>query len=81
MSAPADPAAVPRLLHSEAEAVGAALHDYFEKLGLVIVDLGKGQVLDPEAILARGDLAWADAVQRVLVLAAEKQADREEEIE
>ena len=49
-----------------------------EKLDLVVVDLARGQVLDPEAILDRGDLAWADMVQRVLSRAAEKQSEREE---
>ncbi len=70
--------AVPRLSHAEAEGVGAAVHAYFEKLGLCVVNLERGQVLDPVAILQRGDLAWAGAVQRVLMLAAEKQAERED---
>lgn len=74
----AEPQPVPELKYSEAEGVGAGLHDHLENLGLCIVDLKKGQVLDPEAILQRGDLAWADMVQRMLVLAGEKEAERGE---
>ena len=72
----AEPQPVPELKYSEAEGVGVGLHDHLENLGLCIVDLKKGQVLDPEAILQRGDLAWADMVQRMLVLAGEKEAER-----
>ncbi len=71
-------APVPRLGHAEAEAVGSALHDYLEKLGLCVVNLNRGQVLDPEAILPRGELAWADAVQFILRRASENQQERED---
>jgi len=77
MAAHAPAPKVPRLAHEDAEAVGCALHDNLEKLGLALVNLKAGQVLDPEAIVPRDDLAWADAVQRVLAFAAEKQAERE----
>lgn len=55
----------PLLSFSEAEAVGAALHDHMEKqLGAVPMD--------------RDDMGWGDLVQFVLRRAGETVRDREE---
>ncbi len=64
-------APIPRLTHAEAEAIGAALHDHFAKLGLQLVGIGGREV-------ERAAFTWADAVQHVLRLAAERQAERED---
>ncbi|HEX4736711.1 MAG TPA: hypothetical protein VH331_04020 [Allosphingosinicella sp.] len=56
---------VPRLSFDDAEAVGAAFHDQWEKL------------VGP-APIGRDDLAWADLVQFVTRAASSRLAQRQE---
>ena len=56
---------MPLLTFSDAEAVGAALHDHWQKM-------------TGSAPIERGDLAWADMVQFVARTARARAAERQE---